>query len=163
VIASPLSFTSTPSPNPASSLSSKSNVVVLLLTPCHAFPGYSLLSLLTEKSGRKIKFLSLDCSPSPLKSEKMIDLIDISDSSSEECLQTATQSCTNAPIMTQSKQFEKSPIVFINETNHLWSKYGNKIDFILTFNSYYEELRPILSDRGFKQVCSICSHRLFGS
>jgi hypothetical protein len=125
---------------------------VLLLSPCHAFPGYSLLSLLTEKSGRKIELLSLDCSPSPLKSEKLIDLTDKNDSSSEQCLQTATKSCTNAPIITQSKQFENSPNEFINEKNHLWSTYGNKIDYILTFNSYYEDLRPILSERGFQQV-----------
>jgi len=33
--------------------------------------------------------------------------------------------------------------------------YGNKIDYILTFNSYYEDLRPILSERGFQQVADM--------
>ena len=53
---------------------------------------------------------------------------------------------------TESQTFELSPIDFISEKGCFWSKWGGKVDIILTFNSYLESLQPTLNDRGFTEV-----------
>jgi hypothetical protein len=151
-----------PNPNPNTN---PNTITVILLAPCHAFPGPSLLSLPTH---RKIRQVSLDCSPIPLKDLKItkyrnknVDSVSHNpnhnpnskefDADNRTCDEKDRD--TNIQLnMTESKRFEASPSNFIDTKNKFWVEWGEEADFILTFNSYFEELWPVLQTRGFQQV-----------
>ena len=218
------------------------SVTVLVLAPCHSFPGDYVLKLLVARTRCTVHVRSLDCSPSipPIPQDRKLDKIDnegddkgadkegrddndvkgdMRNSWDGYCnnkdfnnIDIDESGCSNPPIpillvpteskddegdsvdtlhkgrgsgdfssfqdknlplnplhftpslsapvpvpavlpaLTESKLFEQSPVEFINENSNFWREIGNKVDFILTYDSYLLLLWPVLRDRGFLAI-----------
>jgi hypothetical protein len=136
-----------------------SAVKVLLLAPCHSFPGYS--ALLHPKINLTLD--ALDCSPD----RRVFEYQYPSDSRSGATPNGASNECeatdinSNVPLksevaspllLTESQVFDKSPAAFIDAEGDYWIRRGRGADFILTFDAYMDDLYPLLKDRGYRQV-----------
>lgn len=117
-------------------------VVVLLLAPCHSFPGYGLLAELIEHTGCTVELFSPDCSPTSTST---------SSSSGSDRQEHSSASTAVTPALSESKRFEADPALFIDPSGS-FSSVWEGANYVLTFNSYMDDMWPTLHSQGFRLV-----------
>ena len=106
------------------------SVAVLLLAPCHAFPGSSWLAstgMTGEWGGYDLRVYAPDCSPK----EKKVEVVSSSISSSSATSSPPPPPSTSPPHdkhLTESAQFDQSPALFLRTPSGgplsaVWSRY----------------------------------------
>jgi hypothetical protein len=126
-------------------------VVVLLLAPCHSFPGYGLLSELIEDTGCTVELYSPDCSPTSQIAPNTPDPSNLERSDDTDRLQHSSNAGAGAPVLSESKRFEADPALF-TDPHGSFSTSWESAQFVLTFNSYMDNIWPALHSQGFTLV-----------
>lgn len=129
-------------------------VVVLLLAPCHSFPGFGLLPSLIERTGWTVQLFSPDCSPSvriPSSTFCKDDTCPAQDARADAGAEVRTESESVAVggTMTESKRFESDPALFLSSIGLSDAHYA------ITFNSFHDVIWPLLSKEGFRPVSPV--------
>ena len=135
-----------PSKSSSSSSALPCEVVVLLLAPCHSFPGFGLLSELIERTGCTVELYSPDCSP--ISSSSSTPSTHSADS---ERFLNSSIALTSSSFLSESKRFEADPAVFVDPHGSFSSSWTGA-SYVLTFNSYIDDLWPALHSEGFGLV-----------
>jgi hypothetical protein len=127
-------------------------VVVLLLAPCHSFPGFGLLPSLIERTRWTVQLFAPDCSPSVPVFTPETCLTDTCPTETETGIGTGKE--TEGHTVTESKRFESDPALFVSSMD--WGGAG----YVVTFNSYLDAISPLLTGGGFRPVSlvrTLCS------
>lgn len=124
---------------------------MLLLAPCHSFPGFGLLSELIETTGCTVELYSPDCSPTSHITPNTPDSSRVEHSDDTDRLQHSSTADAGAPVLSESKRFEADPALF-TETYGSFSSAWENAQYVLTFNSYMDALWPALHSQGFTLV-----------
>jgi hypothetical protein len=130
-------------------------VSVLLLAPCHAFPGYAFLPVM-----KPISECDGGGDSGPTGAQRWIAVGMDKGNKENNCVSFKLYFPDCSPDVvgiTESREFEMSPVNFFNNVTKR-SKSGGHLDWdlvsdpdvIVTFDGYYDqELEPVLSERGY--------------
>jgi hypothetical protein len=124
---------------------------VLLLAPCHSFPGFGLLSELIETTGCAVELYSPDCSPTSHITPNTLGSSSVEHSDDTDWLQHSSAADAGAPVLSESKRFEADPALF-TDPHGSFSTAWEQAQYVLTFNSYMDALWPALHSQGFTLV-----------
>jgi hypothetical protein len=135
---------------------------VLLLAPCHSFPGFGLLSELIEDTGCTVELYSPDCSPTSNTTPNIPGQSSLEQSDDTVRLQHSSTDDDDADagagvgisVLSESKRFEADPALF-TDPHGSFSTAWEHAQYVLTFNSYMDALWPALHSQGFTLVITL--------